>query len=52
MTILNENFETLETNELENIDGGVAPVIVFLGKAALSGIGFGLGYWGIDTLLN
>ena len=33
MTILNENFETLETNELENIDGGVAPVIVFLGKA-------------------
>ncbi len=28
MTNLNENFETLEINELENIDGGIFPIVI------------------------
>lgn len=44
-------FAELEVEELTAVDGGVAPLLIFLGKAALAGAGFALGYWGLDKLL-
>ena len=48
---LNNQFVELQSTELESVDGGVAPLLIFLGKAALSGAGFALGYWGLDQIL-
>lgn len=47
-----DSLETLNKSDLENINGGVAPIIIFLGKAALSGVGFGLGYSGLKKILG
>ena len=52
MELTTENFSDLELNELESIDGGVAPLLVFAGKAALSGIGFGVGYFGLKKIFG
>lgn len=46
------SLETVDITELETINGGVAPLLIFLGKAALSGVGFGLGYYGAKKVLN
>lgn len=46
------SLENLNNTELENINGGVAPLLVFIGKAVLSGAGFGLGYFGAKKVLG
>lgn len=48
---LDNNFDELGVEEVMEVDGGVAPILIFLGKAALAGAGFAIGYWGLDKLL-
>lgn len=47
-----KSLKSLDTTELESINGGVAPLLIFIGKAALSGVGFGLGYFGAKKILG
>ena len=50
--VLNNEFYEMSQDEIMTIDGGVAPIVVFLGKVALAGICWGLGYVGMDKILD
>lgn len=43
-------FQTISYKNLETIDGGHP--LIFIGKAILSGIGYGIGYIGMKKFLN
>lgn len=49
---LNNNFQELSLTEEMNTEGGIAPVLIFLGKAVLAGIGAAGGYVVVDKLLS
>lgn len=49
---LNSNFEEMTLTEEMNTDGGIAPLVIFLGKAVLAGGGFAAGYWLVDKIVG
>ena len=46
------SFEEITLEEQYNTDGGVAPLLVFVGKAILSGGSFAAAYWGVDKIFD
>ncbi len=50
--VLNNGFCEMSQEEVVDIEGGVGPVIAFLGKAAFTGICWGLGYIAMDKILE
>lgn len=44
MDKMNNNFVTLTENDLVEVDGGIAPILIGVGIVAGLGGGFGLGY--------
>lgn len=49
---MTNGFCEMSQNEMEATEGGVAPFLVFLGKAAVAGICWGLGYVAMDKILD
>lgn len=42
---LNKHFEKISSNELEDINGGIAPLLVGAACAIAGGAGWALGEW-------
>ena len=51
-TTLNNGFCEMSQDETMTVDGGVAPLVVFLGKAAFAGVCWGLGYLAMDKIID
>ena len=49
---MKNGFCEMSQNEMEVIEGGVGPGLVFLGKTIFAGVCWGLGYVALDKIFE